>query len=77
MGISAVALLWAFGSKLNLWQETEYVLFWFPVGLSLIGAVGLRLHDFNFPIWKTLFKSLLSPALSGLGGSLRSFVPFP
>ena len=72
--LAAVGVALAFNS--NLWNDSGYALFWMPAAALALGAIGLRLWDFNFPLWKTIYSSLLFPALSGAFISAKSLLPF-
>lgn len=50
----------------NFWQDLGPTVFIIPFGFVIISTFALKLYDFNYPIWSSLFKSFLIPILSGV-----------
>lgn len=65
--LSIAALIAAFGFRVNIWQTADFAFFWVPVGMLLIGSLGLWSVDDNYPIWKAMYAELMFPIASGVG----------
>jgi hypothetical protein len=64
---SVAALVMTFGFNVNVWKDTDLVIFWLPAGLLAAGALGTWSVDENFPIWKTIYTGMSFPIVSGVG----------
>jgi hypothetical protein len=60
----------------NPWDFAAGALFWFPAALLIICSAAYRFLDPNFPVWKTLYSSLVFPILSGAAIYFKRFLPF-
>jgi|GEM_PF-6801523 len=73
--ISIISLDMKYIFSVNIWHDTRYILLWFPLELLCISALGLYVLDFNFPIWRVIYNSLLFPICSFILIIVRDFIP--
>jgi hypothetical protein len=73
--ISIISLDMKYIFSVNVWYDTNYILLWFPLELLCISALGLYLLDFNFPIWRVVYNSLLFPICSFILIVVRDYIP--
>lgn len=71
---SVAGLVMTFGFNVNVWRDTDLVIFWMPAGLLAAGAAGSWLVDENFPVWKTIYTGLSFPIISGFGMMIKNAV---
>ncbi len=62
--VSIVALLYYATTQVNVWPLLPYEALCAPIGYMLVCGASLRVLDPNVPVWNTMFRSMISPALS-------------